>query len=1256
MLEIDTATSGDPEGWAARHDAWHRTLETALEQEGDGLQAPGIADPGHHVGRTAVLRSLSALANKAGERGWRAAEEHLRVLVRRTARRYLEARDDNDRIPALLQLCVVAADALVRAGDTHAASAYIDLGLDCARSLSPRQADASTLSLAVLRGRLGAPGKTEVVLSNLLLWQIGSAASGEPSNSVNRGEIEKAARELAVLADNALTAEVLGVWIGFLTWFLLDWQRPGNERPITATDLLAALQGMIGYLYAVDNARIANLFKRFQRVRADIAASPRRHARTGSGMHRLQPVLKARRLIARFVPRADRLWRRWLPGMTVRDDYNRLRDVLRTWVTSSLLRQLGWHEDLTSESGTLLAVTYLTGEVDASWNQASAGRWLKQCPLKARDSDAQRALFDRLAESRDGKGAPIENWLDRFELRTRVAIENDLIFARAPELDDGFGALSNDDPADLHAMLDRAWCRALIDAEILERLERSLTDGGPYQGMRPPLDAHRRPPDPYGPCDPAEYLIQELFDWQHVSTSLATQAAVLLGALFTHEMRAQNGQPVDVISAWEATRPWADSAVSHDGLAALHQAWCERAEGPPIRAWLNTLGFSDALKLDPTWSMAASAPHIDQAFTAFGEGDLEPLQILLDQAWTDAQRVGEILARLSHGLAAGKANQPLPTDEDEPPTAIGARDGQIALSHAIQGHRAGFLHPAVLQHLALRAKQPSFIAALEARIAGRHSRKLYDAVADVLDARAAVTPESSLDEFDGGLARLWGAAAHLHPGRYRDDELMETMHAWSRAALQEAIDKDTLEGIWSALESGRYALSGLAVTPSDDIWESETARLLKSAMTRSANRSDEEDPARNAWPPLAAWVEQCTELRPEQASIAACRARLRPGEALVQPYFAPDSGDLEALWLTANAAPQRRSFPPTCREAIWNEQVLAPWSDWLDELKREPDLRMHRGSQHHDLPGAAAGEASWHEILAQEPIRSFADTLAGWAKIERIEQLNLMLPGPLAQLPWEALPDSPLSAEMLTRAVSLAQWRTRDDSTQPHARWTCYDAAWPCAASEARCVDANTSSNLEATSYDLLAALNDKDSIYLILNGRYARFDPHRGGLWLRDDQFAPLWLTTAIGVRAKLLVLNAGAGVLGGESTRGLLGPTGIAPTLVAGGARTLLGTLWPCHDLATLVFVAHLVGLGKEVDWRNRPLSHQVAEAKRRLKESTGNEVRDLVERHAAGKHAYLDPQVCQLYCDRARPFEDPRYWAPYVVFGEPTGALIR
>jgi hypothetical protein len=1132
-------------------------------------------------------------------------------------------------------------------------------------------------------------------------------ASGDPLIATSDGIRERLLSRLERISRHH---KVLDEFCAFLEICMLDWHRRecphdlfGSAVVIDYGELsptetaIAALQGLLLWECMQANGRTQALYREMRCLIADVTRACRPWS-VQRLISRLPPPKRSRyqqesAVVRLGYQRSMVPWRRRKPGPPVLtrrkavisdapalwDRYRRLLvgpmpGGLVAWIVDRYCEELDLgHYCTARELALLSAVTDVAAANEDRFHQPAD--WLVCCP-PWQEADQRDDFLGLL-------GAAISD---------RSSVQAD------SERSENSSATTT--TAERVKQLDDAWARVRLDTERLDRVTSALKVGSGLDVLAPPVRRMSEPGIGEAVLDPDRALLRELMAWQGINDGICQEAELLLGAVVVCELHrgstgVQQGNSEDsLIKQWlENGPPWLPSdAPTPTFMLTLSRAWSHTSESPlrpvvallkipgqkhqPIRGWLKQLGVLGQLNLDPVL-LTRNRTVLDQAFRQCEDGTPDELVSLLDGAWERARRKAQILARLKVVLPDALINDALAdaigsADTDR---SITQRNFRSALVAVLRGDVGAHLSPAVASHLAERARQPRFRLALNARLRGQARQHLTEHVIKALDDTVKMSPSDALPHLVGAVERGFAAAVHLHPGRPHESELTDRLHRWTLAALREASVHEDPEAVWWALEGGRVALSGLAVLPPDDTWMRETAEALRATLRFSVS-GDRKDPGwHRGWPPLAAWISRSEELRGAAASSwRACQARLRHDEALVQPYFDPVSGALRALWLTAGGGLECRRFADrlddfASDEAQWREHVLEPWALWLDEVLRDPSARAWRNpgtSREGDRPASHADQ--WDAILKHPPVRAFAETLASWADAAGVARLIVLFPAPLAQLPWESLPDSPLPPGRLVRAVSLSQWRHDGRDSRPWrkvsdratcqpvtGRWTLYDArGLDFAGLEAYCVDPRPYANSDCTSVAVLTGFNGHRKAHVILHGRYQRFAPLRSGLIVHPDQFLPLWAIAAIGVDCPLVVLSACESNLSGRAAANLLGPVGIGPACIAAGAEAVLGTLWPCHDLAGVGFVAYLNQLQGESAWKDADLTIQVAEAARRLRIMSGSDIRHLVERlaAAAGKSfkEYQRPPWQDFY-DRPRPFEKPQYWAPYVVLGEPS-----
>jgi len=305
-------------------------------------------------------------------------------------------------------------------------------------------------------------------------------------------------------------------------------------------------------------------------------------------------------------------------------------------------------------------------------------------------------------------------------------------------------------------------------------------------------------------------------------------------------------------------------------------------------------------------------------------------------------------------------------------------------------------------------------------------------------------------------------------------------------------------------------------------------------------------------------------------------------------------------------------------------------------------------------------------VINSNPVTRFADTLSTWA--QGLNQLTVIFPAPLGQLPWEALPQLEM---VLVREISVAHWLKHTPSPSQEGSSDTKDVSWvvsdpsgetQCMVKEARWVAAQlntTTDNAGASVFEALRHLNKSHRAHLVTHGEFIRAEPTASYLTLENQKgvILPLWMTGAIRVSADLVVLSACESNLNGQDTEGLLTPIGIGPSLAAAGAKTVVGTLWPCKGLAALCFSYYFYTIAdknKQMRW------HQVvAQARRQLRQMTAKDFKDLATElglDGLDKDDSQEPctSAAQKVLDSARSpdsllFDELEDWAGFSVLGQ-------
>jgi CHAT domain-containing protein len=213
-----------------------------------------------------------------------------------------------------------------------------------------------------------------------------------------------------------------------------------------------------------------------------------------------------------------------------------------------------------------------------------------------------------------------------------------------------------------------------------------------------------------------------------------------------------------------------------------------------------------------------------------------------------------------------------------------------------------------------------------------------------------------------------------------------------------------------------------------------------------------------------------------------------------------------------------------------------------------------------------------------------------------------------------------------------------------------------CMVKEGRWVANHFNQSLDApcaSVFDALHTLKQSRQAHLATHGNFNRADPTASYLTLEKNQrlYFPLWMISAIQTSADFVMLSACESNLNGQDTEGLLTPIGIGPSLAAAGAKTVVGTLWPCDGVAAIFFSHHFYTIAKanpNLPW------HQVAtQARLKLKEMTTEQVEELAEKmdlydkNDECRHTIAWFESSDISGEH--PFEKHFFWAGFTVLGQ-------
>ncbi len=461
--------------------------------------------------------------------------------------------------------------------------------------------------------------------------------------------------------------------------------------------------------------------------------------------------------------------------------------------------------------------------------------------------------------------------------------------------------------------------------------------------------------------------------------------------------------------------------------------------------------------------------------------------------------------------------------------------------------------------------------------------------------------------------------------------------------------------IWEILERSRISLHNIALKLPED-WETKLGEelwdsldLMVKAIDNGYKPADDE-----MLPPLQTWLEYFDNKLHRYQSLdwKNCHQRLQTNEALIQPFFDNQQQTYRLLWLDKNNGLSLLYLPDNCRAGSWweNEEKTGVIDQWEQALAL-PD------NDSCALMTTLSTNSAWVTC---------AEYLAETAKQRNITQLITIFPAPLGQLPWEALP---ALENLLIRAVSISQWYDEKILNESGeyvlgmgnlTKLNCCnsEAAW--IAKQWQTTATLPTKTIET--FDILHQLANQRRVYLSTHGSFNPYNPLNSGLLLghlqnrdKDGKSSesvdlPLWLCSAIKTPCELLILSACESNLTGRRTAGILSPLGIAPSFIAAGAHTVIGTLWNVKDITTLYFFYYFFTIAQEnpqLPW------HQImTQARHKLRHTTQTELKKLakelnIENNSRCEHG-LNALIHGL---EVKPFDKFKEWGAFTVCGDVT-----
>ncbi len=530
-------------------------------------------------------------------------------------------------------------------------------------------------------------------------------------------------------------------------------------------------------------------------------------------------------------------------------------------------------------------------------------------------------------------------------------------------------------------------------------------------------------------------------------------------------------------------------------------------------------------------------------------------------------------------------------------------------------------------------------------------------------------------------------------------EIAQTLHRFSIGGLSQP--ELTAQKAWKCLESSRIGLS-CRVHLKTQIWtgwDQEAIDAIQRAelsVLREGQTHIEQRDARKPLPtpeqvdgriePFATIAEQWQRMglgvqfeEPETAV-----KQLKPGEALAQLWWDDETKDSDS---------GQRGY------VLWLQRPLEEASSQKYIFKIRP-IPAHLD--------AGTMDQAWQAMQEDgSPARSLLEWLVHQCADNK-PQLVLILPVQLVNLPWqalqeEALPD--LKLEIVASVSAWAQSRRKQTSKSRNQQDTATDNRTVFMAQEiyqnggtleAKNIASifRVDPNLSNDFTHLVSALESAGPVHVATHGSFNAADPECSGLVLdhrnhpddgtRGANHAP----GVSKVQSSLLALSLRKGPLlvpsatitdaetpfalarlpafvlantkvdgdvsigscdslhsgMGQGAMSALGPIGLAPLLMAAGARSVAGSLWPCETWSAAVFFS----LFYENRHKDDALT-AMAKARKGLREMKEPKFLEWIRR-VSPEDEKAAIEHCQYVMEHKvdGPFNHPAFWLPFALLG--------
>jgi hypothetical protein len=470
------------------------------------------------------------------------------------------------------------------------------------------------------------------------------------------------------------------------------------------------------------------------------------------------------------------------------------------------------------------------------------------------------------------------------------------------------------------------------------------------------------------------------------------------------------------IRAWRTSPPWANTESLLTALAPSDWSRWQTNAGAPLYVWedqLRSHGHETTRRLQMAAELFnAPQPRLQEWLGELTTTESPALLNVLKLAWQQAQQQANALAYILRALA--------------------------------NPNWQGNLFAQAQSTQSLESTDSHDDQALAAIILGDSVRLVEKAVTAWLEKSAPLEPSQSIVEQLNALKQRFNRLVAVSQPTY--PQLANQVHGWASVLLTEIMPQfppgttADFTQLWDLLERGRIGLTGLTMRLPTD-WQTQLSKVLWQSLAHSIySIAGGNDTTNHPWPPSLKFIEITNSWQQKRPSVAQAQQYLSADEALVQLFLDTQRDCYRVLWLDRDGL-QLRELPADCATAnLW----------WVPELKTGVIAQWDRGFKGLESQARSGGFGgiadnedmmAWTAVLEATPVQCLASTLNHWAA--NLNQLTVIFPAPLGQLPWEALPGLESLTKKLVRAISVTHWLTtaRSDRqfSQPTRRWVTAD-------------------------------------------------------------------------------------------------------------------------------------------------------------------------------------------------------------------------